>query len=397
MQLFTLGAVNVLLNGIFVFTFAWALSSGFARLFRIKNLWLQFAFALLPFAKLLHSLVVGLPSTSFLRTGLNVRDLPMHAQMLTLSASSGSTGGGLNFGFQVYKFPEKTSIFGLTPPDYLTLWMQEHWGLSAIVVLLIALAVPATIRITKDIVSWVRFERERKHLRKTQGESFQTLRCDWRKVDVYLSKAHVGTPFTGGLFSPYICLPKFEFEKLSDIEKKAVVLHELGHVKHIDVLTNFVIRFLKDVFWFVPLYSRATKRVSELREMLADAWAVKAGATHAALASALLRFEEWNFECEGCVFQPRFHTQSFTTKRVELLLNEGAAPGGPHFKTKVSVGKVLRALLITLSVSVILNSTFCTNRVEPTRTAAPEWVESFAKWLETHLNGVNVEAVGPIR
>ncbi|MDX8367936.1 M56 family metallopeptidase [Cytobacillus sp. IB215665] len=62
-----------------------------------------------------------------------------------------------------------------------------------------------------------------------------------------------GTPSVVGLFRPKILLNKNMFNRLSNNEKKYVLLHELTHIKRYDILVHWLIIFIQAIHWFNPV------------------------------------------------------------------------------------------------------------------------------------------------
>jgi beta-lactamase regulating signal transducer with metallopeptidase domain len=111
-------------------------------------------------------------------------------------------------------------------------------------------------------------------------------------VDVYLSKSFTGTPFTGGIFKPYICIPFTTYKRLTEKEINAVIAHELGHIRQFDIVFTMFIQALGDIFWFIPGYRWLCRKIDRTREIVADQYAVKNGISGEFLASALLKLKE---------------------------------------------------------------------------------------------------------
>ncbi|KKI92356.1 hypothetical protein WQ54_09255 [Bacillus sp. SA1-12] len=61
----------------------------------------------------------------------------------------------------------------------------------------------------------------------------------------------IRSPITFGLFRPYIVLPK-DWPSLSIDEMRCVLLHELYHCKHRDMIVNYFSCLFRAVYWFNP-------------------------------------------------------------------------------------------------------------------------------------------------
>jgi bla regulator protein BlaR1 len=78
------------------------------------------------------------------------------------------------------------------------------------------------------------------------------------------------SPLTFGLFKTYVVLP-VHFEKwLTTNEMKYILLHELNHYKHKDILTNYLIVFYQILYWFQPLVWIGFREMKLDREVACD-------------------------------------------------------------------------------------------------------------------------------
>lgn len=279
---------NILLSGILEFLLGVLLLWGVLKVFKIRNPRIQFVLCLMPFVKLLSLLLFGLPASSILYSQLSPLLLPRGHQMLTLSFGASSTGLGLNLIFDTHDFPTAGSRYTIGAVDYLSYWfVQRGWGgwLAAAIVGFLCFSL---VRVVTRAIAFFRFETSRRRTRDL-GRSIRVFKLGWRMVDAYISFAHEGSPFTGGIFRPYICFPHQMYSKFSSQERRAILAHELGHVAHYDAVVQMAINFLRDVFWFVPFYRRLSLRVAQLHEILADARAIRFGSTAHTLINALMK------------------------------------------------------------------------------------------------------------
>lgn len=96
--------------------------------------------------------------------------------------------------------------------------------------------------------------------------------------------------FCAGYLRPQVYVSRGAVETLSPVELRAVVTHELHHVRQRDPLRLVLVRSLADGLFFVPLLRRTSERYAALGELAADEAAVRRLGTRAPLASALLQF-----------------------------------------------------------------------------------------------------------
>jgi Zn-dependent protease with chaperone function len=145
------------------------------------------------------------------------------------------------------------------------------------------------------------------------GIVVETRRIALRMVRIIESNAWHGVPFAGGLLRPYVCLPTRT--ELTREEREAVILHELAHIRHFDLVTLAFVRLVHGVLWFVPGASHLARLASTQCEIVADVSALAHGAIPEALASALVRMKEHAAAPVGLVRESSF------VQRVERLLD----------------------------------------------------------------------------
>lgn len=78
------------------------------------------------------------------------------------------------------------------------------------------------------------------------------------------------SPAVCGLFRPVIILPQTLAEQLPPNQLRAVLLHELAHLKRGDVWVNCAQAVLQVVYWWHPLLWLANARIRRLREEAVD-------------------------------------------------------------------------------------------------------------------------------
>jgi len=78
------------------------------------------------------------------------------------------------------------------------------------------------------------------------------------------------SPAVCGLFKPIILMPAALLEKLSREKLKAVLIHELAHIKRADVWVNLLQTMLQIVYFYNPLVWIANAIVRRVREQAVD-------------------------------------------------------------------------------------------------------------------------------
>jgi len=89
------------------------------------------------------------------------------------------------------------------------------------------------------------------------------------KVQVKLTTNSM-SPAVCGLFRPAILIPQSLAENFSDEQLRAVLLHELIHLRRRDVWLNFVQALLQIFYWWHPLVWLANARIRRVREEAVD-------------------------------------------------------------------------------------------------------------------------------
>jgi beta-lactamase regulating signal transducer with metallopeptidase domain len=78
------------------------------------------------------------------------------------------------------------------------------------------------------------------------------------------------SPAVCGLFRPAILIPQSIVDNFSDEQLRAVLLHELIHLRRRDVWLNFVQALLQIFYWWHPLVWLANARIRRVREEAVD-------------------------------------------------------------------------------------------------------------------------------
>ncbi|MEK7355327.1 MAG: M56 family metallopeptidase [Bdellovibrionota bacterium] len=200
--------------------------------FRVETGKWKVFFLSLPFLKIVYDVVRGLPADSILIAGIDPFMLPPKHQYFMVGAGFSTWGPIFNavFGVRDTAGTEYAASVG----DYLAIWLNREFGPGIPLALVgLVLGVAATL-LSIRIVHALKFEKRRREDR-ASARLLRTIEGRFRDVDVYVSEAFSGTPFTGGLLKPYICVPADSYSRLSKEEFEAVISHELGHVTQFDL------------------------------------------------------------------------------------------------------------------------------------------------------------------
>lgn len=334
--------------------------------------WKLFLFSL-PFFKIIYDIARGVPKDSILFAQIDPYALPHGNQMFSIGA--GFTEWGLMFNaiFQVKDY--LGNHYNATLGDYLLLWLNRKIGVDGINVLIISFLSISIFLILNKLYKMYLFEKDRRRDRKF-SLGFLVIPLKLRKVDVYISQGMQGSPFTGGIINPYICIPQNAFELLTANELKSVMDHELAHIRYYDLIGTFLIQFLGDLFWFIPGYRWLSHKIDRMREILADQSAVHEGAEPAYLASALIKLKESMPLSVPVLYSAFFRNSSLLKLRIETLL-------GNTVEKKARFGWKYTWFKTVMTVSIfgaVINSTFAGNKFVILR-SNPEWFKQLLRTI----------------
>jgi bla regulator protein blaR1 len=154
-----------------------------------------------------------------------------------------------------------------------------------------------------------------------------------------------------GVFQQVLLLPEGIFEHLTPEQWKAVVAHELCHVRRRDNLIGLMQMFVETVFWFHPLTWWIGKRIFEERERACDEEVVKLGNEPSVYARGILKvcelYLESPLECVAGVSGSnlRKRIEGIMGNRVVMKLNGG--------KTVLLAAAGMLAVVVPIIVGVM--------------------------------------------
>ncbi|MGZ3768993.1 MAG: M56 family metallopeptidase [Bdellovibrio sp.] len=370
----TLIFFNLFSNAVFSFWIGLLVVFFFIKLFRVRTGPWKLFLLLLPFIKVLYDFLSGVPTNSILVQHINPFKVQPGFQTINIGIGGSYWGPTLQLLFTV-KDALKNQ-FAASAGDYLFFWIAgKHATIPAFAVLF-ALSVSAFL-VGRRLFHAYRFESLRKEDR-TFSFQLGTEKIDFRTVDVYISKGFAGTPFTGKIFKPYICIPEETYKNLKAEEIAAVLAHEIGHIRQFDIVFTMFIQFLGDFFWFVPGYRWLSRKIDCLREIVADQFAVKTGIRGEYLASALLTLKEIPKDENNFVLYSAFaRERSLLKTRILFLLGE-TAEKSERFGWNFLLVRIILSIWITKAVvNSSLGGNYGTNFASP---------ESLIKLLTDHFN-----------
>lgn len=90
-----------------------------------------------------------------------------------------------------------------------------------------------------------------------------------KRVQVYITNENI-SPFSGGLFHPFIVLPNIIVNSWDKEKQKIVLCHELIHIKSGHIFWKYFFSLIKIYWWINPLIYFFEKQLNEDMEMVCD-------------------------------------------------------------------------------------------------------------------------------
>lgn len=364
---------NLLVNSILSLVVGLVLVYFFIWFFRVEtSRWKLFLLSL-PFIKIVYDFIRGVPEKSVLFSGVDPFSLPPKHQILSIGAGFDGWTPYLSTVLSVDALDGNT--YNSSIGDYFLIWIHRTFGREVpLAIVLFVLLVSFTLLVIR-VIQYYKFEKSRRKDRASLL-AVRTQKMGLRTVDIYISPNFSGTPFTGGIIKPYICLPEEATKKLSYDELNAVIGHEMGHVRYYDLLVAVLIQALGDLFWFVPGYRWLSRKLDRLREIVADGSAVSTNIEPQFLASALLKLREISAGNDKAIlYSAFFREKSLLKERVERLVGN-VRERKPRFGWQ---NRWLRFGVTVFISVVVLNSVFGGNVNNEVVMKAPKWMETLLK------------------
>lgn len=211
-------------------------------------------------------------------------------------------------------------------------------------------------------------------------------------VPILLSEA-LCMPIAVGIFHPRIVLPAAA-EEWPLPRLRAVLLHELAHLRRGDLRTQMIAVFIRAAYWFHPLVWVACRRMEIEREKACDDLVLSRGIDPPTYAQTLLetatRFEGRNAMRFTAVSMAR---PSSLESRIRAVLRPGARRGAVTRRTLLALAT--SAAVMTVSLAVLSAADAPTPGGSRTPTATPAAGARMVPANAISLEGVAARARGP--
>jgi beta-lactamase regulating signal transducer with metallopeptidase domain/DNA-directed RNA polymerase subunit F len=207
-------------------------------------------------------------------------------------------------------------------------------------------------------------------------ERFQALqeRLGIRRGIQYSGCRLVSVPAVIGFFRPIVLLPARALTGLSPEQLEAVIAHELGHIKRLDVAVNFFQVVAETLFFFHPAVWWLNQRIRADREDCCDDVAVAACGSKVSYARALATMEDWR----GVPALALAVTGSPIAARIARLLGVKQNEAGARTAGVVTASLVLTVAVIAGAASLGLARPAFAQILAQAEVAAPVPAESAA-------------------
>jgi len=147
--------------------------------------------------------------------------------------------------------------------------------------------------------------------------------------------------FSMGFFKPQIYISKSFYNTLNKKELRSVISHEIHHIKNNDIIKSFIISFIKDFIFFIPLVDILIDKFHEFKEKAADDYAINNGNNIFDLSNAILKV--LNFNAKSLPIPIYFKGNISPKARIERLmgLDNNKSLNVPLLKGLVSIFTVI--------------------------------------------------------
>src|SRR5687768_2270536 len=183
----------------------------------------------------------------------------------------------------------ESSDFGSAIQVVTTPWYKWFTPVTWAIVIWLAGVAAFSIRLLVGFVALARMRRTGREVQDSVAELADACAAQLGLHDGprVIASSRVAMPCTAGWIKPVIVLPD-GYEAWSPERLEVVLLHELSHIRRMDIIPHILSEFTRVVYWFNPLVWLAAARLRAEAEMATDDRVVHAGAKPSDYAAHLL-------------------------------------------------------------------------------------------------------------
>ncbi len=158
-------------------------------------------------------------------------------------------------------------------------------------------------------------------------------------------------PGVFGIFRPVLLLPAGIAERLTPEQLRAILAHELSHVRRRDNLTGSLHMLAEALFWFHPLVWWIGTRLVEERERSCDEEVLRLGSEPEVYAEGILNVCKLYIESPlACVSGV---TGANLKKRIESIMSHRRAQSLNYFKRAALAAAGIAAVVLPIAVGIV--------------------------------------------
>ena len=169
-----------------------------------------------------------------------------------------------------------------------------------------------------------------------------------------ISSSSLLEPGVFGIFRPVLLLPEGIFDRLTPAQLKAVIAHELCHVRHRDNSMAAIHMFVETAFWFHPLVWWIGKRMVEERERACDEEVLRLGSEPRVYAEGLLNV------CKLYVESPLLCVAGITganlKRRIEAIMANQRLHGLNRAKKFLLASAAVTTLTAPIAIGLVIGA-----------------------------------------
>lgn len=198
-----------------------------------------------------------------------------------------------------------------------------------------------------------------------------------RRAVRLLKSELIDSPAVVGWLAPLILVPATTFTALTPEQLRAVLAHELAHIRRYDHLANALQALIEVLLFFHPVVWWLSRLVREEREHCCDSAAVQTAGSSLLLAQALTRLESLRLTNPSIALAAKTHRGSLMNRITRILDSRTGVPQRPigwRLLSSLSAGVLVLGLGVAQAAPEVSAEPVVTGAVSPqTRDAKADY------------------------